>query len=106
MDLLDILRTRQLPTSAKPASKKLSFKEKYELEKKREQLNTLPKLIESLEEELEQLQTKMSAPDYFKHSGDEMAADQRRLEEVETELETAYETWEELEAALEGVDLD
>jgi len=91
---------------AKPASKKLSFKEKYELEKKREQLNTLPKLIESLEGELEQLQAKMSAPDYFKHSGDEMAADQRRLEEIETELETAYETWEELEAALEGVDLD
>jgi ATP-binding cassette subfamily F protein uup len=35
-----------------------------------------------------------------------MADDQRRLESVELELENAYETWEELEAALEGVKLD
>ncbi|QJB58134.1 ATP-binding cassette domain-containing protein [Pseudodesulfovibrio sp. zrk46] len=91
---------------AKPKKKKLSYKEKYELEQKREQLKTMPALIEKLETELEALHTKMADPNYFKHSADEMASDQNRLETLEKELESAYETWEELEAALEGVELD
>ena len=89
-----------------PNKKKLSYKEKFELEKKRDQLETMPALVEGLENDLEALQTKMSAPDYFKNSGDQMASDQTTLETLEVELEAAYETWEELEAALEGVDLD
>ena len=48
----------------------------------------------------------MSAPDYFKRDGEEMAQDQRLFESLEKQLENAYGLWEELEAALEGVDLD
>jgi len=89
-----------------PKKKKLSYKEKYELEQKREQLKTMPALIERLENDLETLQSKMSDPEYFKHAPDEMANDQSQLEKLETDLETAYEAWEELETALEGVELD
>ena len=91
---------------AAPARKKLSYKEKFELEKKRETLKALPALIEKLEADLETLHAKMADKDYFKNSGATMADDQKRLESVELELENAYETWEELEAALEGVKLD
>jgi len=86
--------------------KKLSYKEKYDLEKKREKLKSMPPLIEKLEGQLENLQTRMSAQDYFKTSGEEMAADQKLLEKIESELESAYTIWEELETALEGIDLD
>ncbi|MCJ2163105.1 MULTISPECIES: ATP-binding cassette domain-containing protein [unclassified Pseudodesulfovibrio] len=89
-----------------PARRKLSYKEKFELEKKREALATMPALIERLETELEALQAKMSAPDYFKNSGEVMNDDQRRMETLESELEIAYESWEQLETALEGVELD
>ena len=92
--------------SQKPTKTKLSYKEKYELEKKREQLKTIPALIEKLETELDTLQEKMSQPDYFKTTPQAMADDQKRLEAVEAELEEAYDTWEKLEAALEGVELD
>lgn len=90
----------------KPTKQKLSYKVKYELLQKQDALKKMPALIEGLETDLEALQTKMAAPEYFKNSGDEMAADQKRLESLEAELETAYSTWEELEAALEGVELD
>jgi len=91
---------------AAPKKQKLSFKEKFELEQKQEQLKTMPALIEKMERELEELQNKMSSPDYYKCSADQMATDQSRLEVVESELETAYTVWEELEAALDGVVLD
>jgi len=90
----------------KPAKKKLSFKEKYELEEKRKELDALPGLIENLENELEALQSKMSHQEYFKTPSDEMGKDQQRLESLEAELETTMERWEELETALEGVELD
>lgn len=90
----------------KPEKKKLSYKEKYELEQKRDLLKTMPAQIEALEKELDGLHSKMAAPDYFKHTPEEMASDQSQLEVVETDLETAYSTWEELETALEGVELD
>nr|WP_321514564.1 ATP-binding cassette domain-containing protein [uncultured Pseudodesulfovibrio sp.] len=99
-------KPKPAPKPVKAAKQKLSYKEKFELEKKREQLKTLPALIEKLEAELDNLQTGMSQPDYFKNTPQAMADDQKRLEIVEAELEIAYETWEELETALEGVELD
>ena len=91
---------------AKTAKTKLSYKEKFELEKKREKLKAVTPLIEKLESDLEELQTKMSAQNYFKNTAADMATDQKRLENIESELETAYAIWEKLEAALEGVELD
>jgi len=94
------------PVPDKKGKPRLSYKEKYELTKKREQLALLPARIEALEKELDQLTKKMSDPAYFKHTPETMAEDQARLEKLESELEAHYTEWEELEAALEGVNLD
>ncbi|MUM76142.1 ATP-binding cassette domain-containing protein [Pseudodesulfovibrio sp. F-1] len=93
-------------TSRTATRKKLSYRDKYDLEQKREALKGLPARIETLESEQTTLQARMSEPDYYKTPGETMAADQTRLEAIEQELENAYGTWEELEAALEGVQLD
>jgi ATP-binding cassette subfamily F protein uup len=94
------------PKKGAPAKRKLSYKEKFELEKKREELKGMPARIEGLEKELSALQERMSSADYYKNSGEVMADDQKRLEALESDLEIAYESWEELETALEGVELD
>ncbi|MGL1861915.1 MAG: ATP-binding cassette domain-containing protein [Pseudodesulfovibrio sp.] len=91
---------------AKPKKKKLSYKERSELEKQQTELKSLPALVEKMESEQAALQTAMAAPDYFKNSNEIMTADQSRLEALEAELETTFTTWEKLEAALEGMDLD
>ncbi|MFH1914974.1 MAG: ATP-binding cassette domain-containing protein [Pseudomonadota bacterium] len=88
------------------ARKKLNYKEKFELERKREALKSLPARIEALESEHTALQSRMSESDYYMTPGETMAADQARLEVIEQELEHAYGTWEELEASVEGVELD
>jgi ATP-binding cassette subfamily F protein uup len=85
---------------------KLSYKEKFELEKKRDQLKSITPVIEKLENDLKNLQVKMSGADYFKNDPKEMTIDQKQLETIGSKLETAYDTWEKLEAALEGVELD
>ena len=91
---------------AAPSKKRLSYKEKYALEQKREQLAALPVRIEKLESELAALQETMSAPDYYTAAPETMAEDQARLEKIESILDDAYGEWEELENALEGVELD
>jgi ATP-binding cassette subfamily F protein uup len=93
-------------TPRQPARKKLSYKDKFDLEQKRQALKALPARIEGLEAELAAMQTRMADADYYKTPGETMAADQKRLEAIEQELENAYSNWEELEAALEGVELD
>ncbi|WP_316901713.1 ATP-binding cassette domain-containing protein [Pseudodesulfovibrio indicus] len=97
---------KSAPEKQTPAKTRLSYKEKFELTKKRDRLKEMPALIERLESELGALQSRMSAADYYKNSGEIMTDDQKRLEALESDLEIAYETWEELETALEGVELD
>ena len=100
------VKARPEPKKATPAKKKLSYKERFELEKKREELKKIPARIEEQESELNALQERMSSADYYKNTGEIMADDQKRLETLESDLEIAYATWEELETALEGVELD
>jgi ATP-binding cassette subfamily F protein uup len=71
--------------------RKMSFKEKQELE-------ALPARIEKWEDERQVLYEAMSDPNFYK--GDAGAANvaQARLEAIESELTTAYEKWELLEA--------
>jgi len=71
-------------------SKKLSYKDQRELDE-------LPKLIESLDKEQEQLTNAMAEADFFQQDKDVIAQATTRLTEVEMELETAYERWEILE---------
>jgi ATP-binding cassette subfamily F protein uup len=99
----DWLRQRPAPrigtTAAKPGAAvrgkvrtKLSYKEERELA-------TLPQEIEALEQEQAQIVTKQSQPGYHREGAQQMRADQRRAEEIETLLLEKFARWEALEEA-------
>lgn len=70
--------------------RKRSFKEQKELD-------TLPDRIEQLETQIATLHTAMADPDFYQRPGEEIAAEQARLADLEAELAGAYARWEELE---------
>lgn len=78
--------------TAKGAGKpvKLSYKLKRELEQ-------LPGQIEVLEQEVEQLQERISAPDFYAGPQDEVARTLEQLQAAEARLEETIERWMELE---------
>ena len=78
----------------KPASdqpRKLSFKERRELEE-------IPTRIEQLEADLRDLHEGMADPSFYRKNRDEITATKSRLEQLEATLATAYNRWHELEA--------
>ena len=75
--------------TAKP--RKLSFKQKETLAK-------LPAKIEVLESEQSALHEKISAPDFYKEPQQQIAASNKRLEEIEAALTKGYALWDELES--------
>ena len=74
----------------KPAAKKLSYKDKLELEK-------LPAKIEELETRIAELHTAMGESGYFQRPAADLANDKNELTKLESDLETAFERWQELE---------
>ncbi|HEY2838555.1 MAG TPA: ATP-binding cassette domain-containing protein [Pirellulales bacterium] len=79
-------------TSSFPSKKrKLSYKEEQELQ-------TLPATIERLERAIGELHQEMAQPRFYQQPGEQIAASQARLKQIETQLATAYARWEELEA--------
>ncbi|WP_373991122.1 ATP-binding cassette domain-containing protein [Duganella sp. BuS-21] len=96
-------------TTAKPAAaavtaaaavpavskKKLSFKEQRELEE-------LPKQIAALEDEQTALNLQLTDPDFYKKNAAEARRINQRVEEIETELLTALERWEQIESRSNG----
>lgn len=75
----------------KERPRKRTFKEKKELEE-------LPGKIDALETEQNEIHEKMADPDIYKEGdGSLIATMKNRLEEIEGELETAYQRWEELD---------
>lgn len=73
------------------SSKKLSYKEKRELE-------LLPALIETLDAELSALQQQVNDPQFFRQSAEYTQKALNQLHETESKLAHAYERWEQLEA--------
>lgn len=73
------------------SSKKLSYKEKRELEQ-------LPALIEQLEAELETLQAKVNDAEFFKQSSEQTQSTLNLLQQTESKLAQAYARWEQLDA--------
>jgi ATP-binding cassette subfamily F protein uup len=65
--------------------------------KERGELNSLPKLIEQLETELETLNQTMADPAFYQQPRDDIAKATARAEEIPRKLEAAFERWEELE---------
>lgn len=99
-DWLRQSKTRNKKTEKKTAVKKetvksekkktkLSYKDQYELD-------TLPQKIETLESEQEDIQKKVSEPDFYQQEKNTVDKVLSRLSEIEKELETSYERWEEL----------
>ena len=76
-------------------SAKLSYKLQRELEQ-------LPSLLESLDEEIQQLQNQVSAPEFFNQPHDETDKVLKLLAEKEHALEEAFERWQTLEAMQSG----
>ncbi|PKM22817.1 MAG: ABC transporter ATP-binding protein [Gammaproteobacteria bacterium HGW-Gammaproteobacteria-14] len=88
-------RTTNMPTTAasttiKATKKKLSFKEQRELE-------ALPKLIETLEQEIASLQQQMSDPAFYTSGAGTISNATAKLAEQEAALEAAVERWSQLE---------
>nr|WP_317135112.1 ATP-binding cassette domain-containing protein [Piscirickettsia litoralis] len=75
----------------KKAVKKLTFKEKHELE-------ALPAKIETLETEQEALNAQLTSSDFYQQGADVIRQATARMEELEEELLVCYERWEELDA--------
>jgi ATP-binding cassette subfamily F protein uup len=81
-----------LDFSRAPAkTKKLSFKEKRELE-------DLPKKIERMESEQKALHATIASPDFYKEPPDAIARALARIDELKSSLHDAYARWEELES--------
>jgi ATP-binding cassette subfamily F protein uup len=79
------------PSPQKEKPRKPTFKEQKELE-------TLPKRIEDLDAEQQQILTAMADPAFYRESGNKVSEYKARLEVLEKELAEAYKRWEELEA--------
>ncbi len=77
------------PQKEKP--RKLNFKEQKELE-------VLPRRIEELEKEQQQIHMSMADPTFYRESGAKVSEFKSRLEVLEKELAVAYKRWEELDA--------
>lgn len=89
-------RPDRAPKSIRPAEaperpRRLTFKE-------RQELDALPGQIEALEAEQNRLYREMAAPEIYQQRGDEVTQATARLKAIETELADAYARWEALEA--------
>ena len=80
-----------------PRPRKLTYREKEELE-------TLPLQIEQLESDQAALFETLSDPQFYQQTGEAVGDARRRLAELETALQTAYRRWEELEVIARPVD--
>ncbi|WP_313703651.1 ATP-binding cassette domain-containing protein [Massilia sp.] len=84
------------PAANAPAKKvKLSYKEQRELEE-------LPKLIASLEDEQSAITAQLNAPDFYKTNPADARRINARYSEIEDELLEALERWELIEARARG----
>jgi len=93
------VKAEEAPAAAAPiaAAKKvkLSYKEQRELEE-------LPQLIASLEDEQSLITAQLNAPDFYKTNPADARRINARFEDIETQLLEALERWERLEARTRG----
>ncbi|WP_438863688.1 ATP-binding cassette ATPase Uup [Neptunicella sp.] len=78
------------PKSSTAKTKKLSYKLQLELEQ-------LPEKIEQMESTLQQLQTQVNDPEFFKQDAAQSRLTLDELAELEHRLASAYSRWDELE---------
>jgi len=80
-----------VPAPQKEKQRKLSFKEQKELD-------ILPKRIEELDVEKQDILAAMADPAFYRESGKKVVEYRSRLEELEKAAAAAYARWDELEA--------
>ncbi len=85
------VKAAQPSVAAKPKRKKLGFNEQKELK-------ALPRKIEKLEAEIEQVQQDMADPAFYQQDKGLIATAKAQLEDLERQLQGLYTRWEELEA--------
>ena len=85
-------KLKAVPVKNKP--KKLSNKDK-------EALTELPKQIERMEAERDQITAAMQNPDYYRNPKSDPTGDQANLEKLEVQIASSYSRWEELETFAE-----
>lgn len=76
--------------SKRERPRKLNYKEQRELA-------ALPEMIETLESEQAALHAKLAEPSFYQQAGSEISRVNKRLEELQEQLQTAYSRWESLE---------
>jgi ABC transport system ATP-binding/permease protein len=64
----------------------------------RKTLEGLPAAIEALEGEIGGLHQAMARPEFYRQSGERIAGERKRLEELESRLAAAYDLWDDLES--------
>lgn len=79
------------PKAKAEGPRKLTFKEKKELEQ-------LPATIESHEKQIAEVHEMMGQPEFYQRDKTEISETSDRLKQLESELAEAYARWEELEA--------
>ena len=94
----DEAQVSKVSSSQSGKTSKVISKPKKLNNKERELLKKLPSMIEEFEELQESLQNQMLEPDFYKKPSNQVKLVQERLKEVVQKTESAYETWEDLEA--------
>ncbi len=79
------------PTAEAPARRRLSYKDRRELD-------ALPARIEALELAQRHLEARIAAPDFYKEDSEAIAAALGELEALGSELDRAYARWDDLES--------
>ena len=83
---------------SKPKANGNKDKPRKLLNKEKEALVELPKKIEKMEAERDQITVMMQSPDYYRNPESNPSVDQSTLDKLEAKIANAYVSWEKLEA--------
>ena len=88
---------KNMSNSKKPKAVPVKNKPKKLSNKDKEALTELPKQIERMEAERDQITAAMQNPDYYRDPKSDPTGDQANLEKLEVQIASSYSRWEELE---------
>ena len=92
---------KNMSNSKKPKGVPVKNKPKKLSNKDKEALTELPKKIERMEAERDQITVAMQNPDYYRNPKSDPTGDQANLEKLEVQIASSYSRWEELETFAE-----
>jgi ATP-binding cassette subfamily F protein uup len=92
---------KNMGNSKKPKAVPVKKKSKKLSNKDKEALVEIPKQIEKMEAERDQITAAMQNPDYYRNPKNDPSGDQANLEKLEVQIASSYSRWEELEAIAE-----